>query len=159
MSRLPGLGPRGEGWVLLQVVLLGVVGLAGPLADGAWSGPVAVATAVCGLVLILAGSMLAGRGLRDLGPNLTAVPRPRDGAHLVDSGLYGHVRHPIYGGLVLGALGWSLLWASPLALALSAVLALFFDLKARREEAWLASAYAEYRAYAERTRRFIPGLY
>ena len=68
------------------------------------------------------------------------------------------MRHPVYGGVLLLALGWSLAEA-PLALVPTALLALVFDLKSRREEVWLRERYPEYAAYAERTRsRFIPRL-
>ena len=159
MAELPSLGPRGEGWVVLQIVLLAVVIIAGLASDGAWTGPLASLTSPLGLALLLAGGLLAGRGILDLGRNLTPVPRPREDARLVDTGAYALVRHPLYGGLVLGALGWSLLVASPLSLLLVAVLAIVLDLKSRREEAWLRERYPGYPAYAARTRRLIPWLY
>ena len=159
MPELPSLGPRGEGWVVLQIVLLAVVIIAGLASDGAWTGPLASLTSPLGLALLLAGGLLAGRGILDLGRNLTPVPRPREDARLVDTGAYALVRHPLYGGLVLGALGWSLLVASPLSLLLVAVLAIVLDLKSRREEAWLRERYPGYLAYMARTRRLIPWLY
>ena len=159
MPELPSLGPRGEGWVVLQIVLLAVVIIAGLASDGAWTGPLASLTSPLGLALLLAGGLLAGRGILDLGRNLTPVPRPREDARLVDTGAYALVRHPLYGGLVLGALGWSLLVASPLSLLLVAVLAIVLDLKSRREEAWLRERYPGYPAYMARTRRLIPWLY
>jgi protein-S-isoprenylcysteine O-methyltransferase Ste14 len=39
------------------------------------------------------------------------------------------------------------------------VLLLFFDLKRRREEAWLEARFADYAAYRARTRRLIPWVY
>jgi len=159
MPELPSLGPRGEGWVVLQIVLLAVVIIAGLASDGAWTGPLASLTSPLGLALLLAGGLLAGRGILDLGRNLTPVPRPREDARLVDTGAYALVRHPLYGGLALGALGWSLLVASPLSLLLVAVLAIVLDLKSRREEAWLRERYPGYLAYMARTRRLIPWLY
>ncbi len=41
----------------------------------------------------------------------------------------------------------------------SLVLAVVLDLKARREEAWLADRYPDYDAYRAATHRFVPGLY
>lgn len=158
-SRLPSLGPRGEGWVAIQVVLFLAIVAAGLLAGGAWSDTAAVAGAVGGLALVAAGGFLAVRGVLDLGRSLTPLPRPRDDATLVDTGAYAWCRHPIYGGLVLAALGWGLLTASPLALLLGLVLLGFFDLKSRREERWLVERYPDYPAYRARTRRLIPGLY
>ncbi|MFN8620720.1 MAG: methyltransferase [Chloroflexota bacterium] len=158
-SRLPSLGPRGEGWVAIQVVLFGAILIAGLAAGGAWGGMVASASAGIGLVLILAGGALAVRGILDLGSGLTPLPRPKDGATLVDRGAYGLCRHPIYGGLVIAAAGWGLLTASPLAVVLALVLLGFFDLKSRREERWLEERYPDYPAYRARTRRILPFLY
>ncbi|MGD8487272.1 MAG: isoprenylcysteine carboxylmethyltransferase family protein [Chloroflexota bacterium] len=159
MTSLPSLGPRGEGWVILQFLLLPLVALSGLVGGGAWSGPLATLGALVGLALMAAGALLVGRGLLDLGRNLTPVPDPRDDAQLVDSGAYGTVRHPIYGGIIATAFGWALASASPPALLLAATLALFFELKSRREEAWLSERYADYAAYRAQTRRFFPGLY
>lgn len=157
-SRLPTLGPRGEGWVALQGVILVTLAVAGMLGP-AWDGQVRVVTTVVGGALMLAGGGLAGRGLLDLRDNLTALPHPRDGATLVDRGAFSLVRHPIYGGLILGAFGWGLVTASPAALVLAGLLLGFFDLKSRREEAWLGDRFPAYAAYRARTRRLIPFLY
>jgi protein-S-isoprenylcysteine O-methyltransferase Ste14 len=159
VTRLPSLGPHGEGWVVLQIVLLTLLALAGLAVEPAWGGTAATIASLLGLGLLLAGIVLAARGLIDLGRNLTPVPRPRRDAQLVETGVYSLVRHPIYGGLILGGLGWGLLTASPLALLLAVALAGFFDLKSRREEAWLAAHYPGYATYAARTHRFVPYLY
>jgi len=144
---------------VLQLILLALVLSAGLAGAAAWDGPLAQLATACGGALLLTAGALIGRGFMDLGRNLTAVPRPRDDARLVETGIYALVRHPLYGGLVTGALGWSLLMASPPALLLTAGLAVFFDLKARREEAWLRERYAGYASYMARTRRLIPWLY
>lgn len=39
------------------------------------------------------------------------------------------------------------------------VLVVFFELKTRREERFLAATYPGYAAYAQRTGKFIPGLH
>jgi len=144
---------------VLQFVLLALVAAAGLVAGDAWGGSLAAMTSISGLVLMAGGALLAGAGLLRLGPNLTPVPRPRDGAQLVESGVYAAVRHPIYGGIIVAAVGWGLAAASPLTLLLAAVLAGFFELKSRREEAWLAGHYPGYVEYMAHTRRFLPRLY
>jgi protein-S-isoprenylcysteine O-methyltransferase Ste14 len=89
----------------------------------------------------------------------TVFPRPREQSDLAQRGVYRVVRHPIYGAILLIALGWSLALA-PLGLIPTALLAVVFDLKARLEEAWLAERHPKYAAYRERTpRRFVPGVY
>ena len=155
MTRLPSLGPRGEGWVVIQAILLAAVAIAG-VAGPAWSGWGRVVTTVAGLMLVAGGACLAIRGTRDLRGALTPLPHPRPDAELVETGAYAWVRHPIYGGLVLGSFGWGLLTASLAALACAAVMEGFFELKSRREEAWLDQRFPAYAAYRARTRRLIP---
>jgi protein-S-isoprenylcysteine O-methyltransferase Ste14 len=158
MSRLPALGPRGEGWVVIQFLLLGLVVLAG-VAGPTYAGPLSAAARVAGLALVAAGLVLAARGLLDLRDALTPRPHPRHGAELVDTGSYRLVRHPIYGGIVLAATGYALVVGSPLALAGAAILLGFFRLKSGREEGWLRERYPAYQAYAARTKRMIPWVY
>lgn len=157
-SPLPELGRRGEGWFLIQVVLLGVVAVAGGLGPD-WSGTARAVGVALGVVLIGAGGLLAVRGILDLRQSLTPFPKPVDGALLVDAGAYRLVRHPIYGGLILGAFGWGLVSASIPALVGAVALALFLRLKSGREEVWLADRFEAYDAYRARTRRFVPWLY
>ena len=157
-ERLPNLGPRGEGWFVLQLLIFAAIALSGALGP-AWSGPGRVAGVAAGAVLIAAGLVLSTRGVLDLRENLTPFPRPLPGARLVESGAYRLARHPIYGGLIMGALGWGLLTASPLTLIGALVLTGFFDLKSRREEVWLSEQFSGYSAYRARTRRLLPWVY
>jgi protein-S-isoprenylcysteine O-methyltransferase Ste14 len=157
MTRLPSLGPRGEGWVAIQGILLAATAVAGQFGPS-WADGTRVATSIGGAVLIAGGVMLAIKGTRDLRGALTPLPYPRADAELVETGVYALVRHPIYGGLVLMATGWSLLTASPAALVASALLLGFFELKSRREEAWLEQRFTGYAAYRARTRRLIPWI-
>jgi protein-S-isoprenylcysteine O-methyltransferase Ste14 len=156
--RLPDLGRRGEGWFLLQLVFFGAIAVSG-FTGPAWSGWLLAAGIALGGVLVSCGGILALRGVLDLRENLTPFPKPLDNAQLVETGAYRLVRHPIYGGLILGALGWGLVRAAPLALLGAVALAVFFDLKSRREEIWLTERYREYPAYRNRTRRLLPWIY
>ena len=159
MSGLPSLGPRGEGWVAIQVGLLLAVAAAGVWFGPDWSGALHLGGIVAGLAALASGAILVVRGSLDLRGALTPLPHPRDGATLVESGVYGLARHPIYGGLILAALGWSWIQASLPALVASLVLTGFFVLKSTREEAWLLERFAGYADYRRRTRRFIPWIY
>jgi protein-S-isoprenylcysteine O-methyltransferase Ste14 len=156
--RLPDLGRRGGGWVILQLVLLvaiGAAGFTGPL----WSGPARKTGAIAGAALMASGIGLLFGGIVGLRRQLTPYPRPVADGQLIEDGAFGLVRHPMYGGGVLAAIGWGLAMASPLALAGAAGLGAFADLKSRREEAWLGEQFAGYAAYRRRTRRLIPWLY
>jgi len=133
------------------IVVLGVVGFA-------WPDAVSRALTLAGLLLGICGLVLFVSGISVLGSSLTPFPRPAEAATFREAGVYGRVRHPIYGGVLLLALGWSLA-LSPLALCATALLWLLLELKSRHEESMLVARYPEYRAYRERVRpRFVPGL-
>jgi protein-S-isoprenylcysteine O-methyltransferase Ste14 len=130
------------------------------LAGRSWSGGYAVAAYAAGGTLLALGLLLFAAGGLRLGASLTPLPVPRSGATLKDSGPYTLVRHPIYGGGILIALGWAIVFATIAGLVLTLALAVLLDLKSRREELWLAEHYDGYEAYRQRTpRRFLPFLY
>ena len=154
-SRLPALGRKGGGWVAIQMALL-VAAVASGLAGTAWPHSASPWLAAAGAIVALAGAGLMIGGGAGLGRQLTPFPRPIDDGALRQDGVYGLVRHPMYGGALFLMLGWALL-SSPLALVPMAVAALFLDAKRRREEAWLSEAYAGYADYRRKVRRqFIP---
>jgi protein-S-isoprenylcysteine O-methyltransferase Ste14 len=161
MSRLPSLGPRGEGWVVIQFILFAAIFAVGLQAGPPPPGLEGSVAEIVGVGLVAAGGLLAAAGLLGLqsGDALTALPHPRSEAELVESGAYSLVRHPIYGGLVIGAIGWGIVRASLPTVILAAVLLAFFSLKASREEAWLADRYPGYEAYRRRTRRILPWIF
>jgi protein-S-isoprenylcysteine O-methyltransferase Ste14 len=157
-SRLPEFGPRGEGWLALQL-LLGAAIVGCGFVGVYWPRRVESFFGVLGLLIAGAGALLALLGILSLGSSFTPLPRPRDRARLRQAGIFRRVRHPVYGGAILVGLGWSLAEA-PLGLAPTVLLAVLFDLKARREEVWLSERFPEYVAYRARTpRRFVPWLY
>jgi protein-S-isoprenylcysteine O-methyltransferase Ste14 len=160
-SRLPSLGPNGEGWVALQAILLiGLVVAGSPdLLASAWAAPWLLVGRVGGGLLIAGGLGFAALGILGLRENLTANPRPRQGGRLIDTGVYGIVRHPIYTGIIVAAFGWGCLASSVAALLVAALLGVFFDTKARREEAWLRVAYPDYDDYRRRVHKLVPLLY
>ncbi len=161
MTRLPNLGPRGEGWVAAQFALFALIALAGIVRAGDWSGVASGLATLGGLGLVAAGGAIAVAATLALrrAAAFTALPRPREDGALVETGVYRLVRHPIYGGLVLVAAGWALARASIAALLATAALIVLFALKAVREEAWLAERHPGYADYRRRTRRFVPWLF
>jgi protein-S-isoprenylcysteine O-methyltransferase Ste14 len=157
-QRIPALGSRGEGWVAIQAVLFVAIAACG-FVGVYWPGSVESFLTVVGILLVVAGVVVALTAALTLGRSFTHFPRPRESGRLHQGGIYRLARHPVYGGVLLVALGWSLADA-PLALVPTALLALVFDLKSRREEIWLRERFSEYAAYAERTRsRFVPFVY
>jgi protein-S-isoprenylcysteine O-methyltransferase Ste14 len=156
---LPELGRRGEGWVIAQVVLMLAILLSALVGLG-WPDSLELAASVVGGVLLAAGGLLVVVGALQLGSSLTPLPAPRSGQPVRERGLYARVRHPMYGGGIVFALGWSTVFASVVGVALTVLAAVFLELKARREEQWLVERLPGYADYRRRVRRkFIPFLY
>jgi protein-S-isoprenylcysteine O-methyltransferase Ste14 len=154
-------GTRGEWYVVVQFGLFALVAFGPQTLPGVpgWGPTAALVGSVVGFALMVAGGVLAVAGLLRLGPNLTALPYPKDCAELVEIGAYSIVRHPIYSGLILGAVGYGLWVHGGLTLLWALVLFAFFDVKSRREERWLAEKFAGYAEYRTRVKKLIPWVY
>ena len=142
------------GLVAVQILLLAVLFL---LPHGApWSRfavivVVSLALDALGLILMLAGAL-------ELGPAFTASPIPREHAPLATHGVYGFIRNPIYSGLLALGLGLTLFGASIWHIVVWTALAVLLAAKARWEERMLTAAHPDYRDYATRVGRFVPGV-
>jgi protein-S-isoprenylcysteine O-methyltransferase Ste14 len=123
--------------------------------------PLIPALAYLGIAAELASLWLFYRSHRDLGHNWSVSLDLRERHTLVTTGVYALVRHPMYAGFWLMALGQALLlpnWvAGPAGLVGFGVL--FFG-RVAREEAMMMKAFGdEYQAYMRRTARVVPWLY
>jgi protein-S-isoprenylcysteine O-methyltransferase Ste14 len=80
------------------------------------------------------------------------------GHHVVDTGPYALVRHPIYTGIIAAAFAVFLLKGTLIALAGVAVMTLGFYIKARLEERFLRQELGpeDYDAYRARTPMLVP---
>jgi protein-S-isoprenylcysteine O-methyltransferase Ste14 len=80
------------------------------------------------------------------------------GHHVVDTGPYRLVRHPIYSGLILAAFTTAIEKGTSFALLGVATTTLAFYTKARREERFLRDELGEdaYDAYARKTAMLVP---
>jgi len=162
MSKQPWWkGAKGEWYVVVQFLLLGLTVFGPATLPGwsAWSGGWRIITMVGGLVVGGIGGLFIMSGLFSLGSNLTAVPRPKEDAFMVVHGAYRFVRHPIYSGIVLGAFGLGFLRGGWLGLLYALILFIFFDIKSRREEAWLREKYVDYADYQQRVPKLVPFVY
>jgi len=143
---------QGRYWVGAQLVWLATIAF-GLVYDGSLPGSGLDPIRVSGGVLALIGAMVSLLGARSLGRALTILPEPVRDASLVETGVYAHARHPIYGGVFLVMLGVSVLLSSRAGTVLSVGLALFFWAKSTYEERQLRIAYPGYSSYRRRVRR------
>lgn len=93
-----------------------------------------------------------------LNKNLTPFPTPVESGTLIQSGLYKYIRHPIYSGIILAALGVGVYLGSTWKLSIGVALWVLFYFKSRYEETLLLRQYPDYEAYRKRTSRFFPFL-
>jgi protein-S-isoprenylcysteine O-methyltransferase Ste14 len=84
----------------------------------------------------------------------------KEGHHVVDTGPYALVRHPIYSGLILALLATAAAQATANGLAGAALLSFGFWLKARAEEQFLTAELGAdaYGAYRRRVPMLVPSL-
>ena len=129
--RVPLLGPRGEGWVAIQVVLLAIVAVL--VASAVLAGP--HRDVVFALPVVAAGALLFAWSAWALGGALTPFPRPKRGVRPTRRGPYAYARHPMYAAVILICAGLSML--APLAWIPTAALAVVLGMKARLEDAFL----------------------
>jgi protein-S-isoprenylcysteine O-methyltransferase Ste14 len=122
------------------------------LPRGAWWFWIGAATTAGGLLF----SVWARR---HLGANWSQAVTVKEGHELITSGPYALVRHPIY------TAGCVFVWAGALAhlslssAALSLVILAGALTRMRLEERSLLQRYPEYRDYAARTSRMVPGIF
>jgi protein-S-isoprenylcysteine O-methyltransferase Ste14 len=132
--------------------------LAAPL-EWWWRGRPSAWSQVAGAALFLAGVLGYRAAGGALGEQLSPLLAPREPARLIDRGLYGRLRHPMYLAELTMAAGAPWMLAAPttavLALAFAAVLVRRMAL----EERVLRARLPEYVAYAARTYRLIPYVY
>lgn len=146
------LGNRGEGYFVVQVILIVLVLFPPRAAQDALT--------TLGFVSFLGGAGFLTWAVTDLGDSLSPLPKPRSDAQLVTDGAYEYVRHPMYSGLILSCLGLGICTSSAIRIVLSLCLFLLLDMKGDAEEAFLLEKYGErYTAYQKAVKKLIPYLY
>lgn len=111
---------------------------------------------VCLFGLGVAAYRIAGTSL---GEALSPLIEPRPGVMLVTDGAYRYLRHPMYVGQALIAVGAPLLLGCRWMLGLSAAALLVIAWRITLEEAALARTFPEYSRYAAKTKRIVPFVY
>lgn len=106
--------------------------------------------------LLAVGTGWALWSLRYLGRNLSVFAQARG---LAERGPYRWVRHPLYTGEIVSALGLALVAGTPAAAVSWAVLCLLQGYRAVSEEQVLLRALPGYPGYRSRTAALLPGLF
>ena len=113
-----------------------------------------------GCIVAIAFIVLFHRSHRDVGRNWSVSLQMREDHQLVTSGLFAHIRHPMYAAFFLWGIAQALLLPNavygPAGLA---SVALLYALRIGREEAMLRDHFGEaYTVYSARVPRLVPKL-
>lgn len=130
--------------------------LTGPLSVS-WAGSTGLQ--VAGILLITFGGALAGWAFRSLGRYTTVELRISPDHTVIQGGPYARIRHPMYTAAILLGAGIALAFLSWVVGVLVLVIAVLARYRALTEERMFLSSPSvgsEYRAYAQRTGRFLP---
>jgi protein-S-isoprenylcysteine O-methyltransferase Ste14 len=142
------------------VLMLGVVAYLIKPASMTWSSlPLPTGLRWTGVGICAMADGLLIWAFRHLGRNLTDTVVTRREHTLVIDGPYRWVRHPFYGSVVLFVLGMSLIAANWFLLVTGGLVIGLLIIRTRTEEEKLLGRFGDsYRAYMERTGRFVPKI-
>lgn len=155
--------PTGAGLFTLATALTGFSLLGSSWFANSWlaarllpaSGPLELT----GLIITIAGCMFAIWARVALGGNWSGQATVKEGHKLVTSGPYALTRHPIYTGLVAGAIGTAVAVGELRCIFGMVLLALAFIVKMSQEEKLMTETFpVEYPRYRRRVKALIPGV-
>jgi protein-S-isoprenylcysteine O-methyltransferase Ste14 len=113
-----------------------------------------------GVALFTAGGVLRLWPVFVLGDRFSGLVAIQPNHTLVTDGIYRRIRNPSYLGLLLGALGWSLVFRSWAGVLLTALMLPPLAVRMSSEERLLQGQFgADYETYRARTARLLPGVY
>jgi protein-S-isoprenylcysteine O-methyltransferase Ste14 len=118
------------------------------------------ATGAIGLLITLLGVAIAIWARVTLGANWSGSVTLKEGHTLVRRGPYALVRHPIYTGFLLGALGVAIITGELRGLVGTAIVFVGFSLKYRTEESFMLENFGEqYVEYQREVKAIIPWVF
>jgi protein-S-isoprenylcysteine O-methyltransferase Ste14 len=159
---ISGTPAEGGWWGGVLFVVAMVLGLAGPLlavTEVVTADPPFGVQAV-GLAVALVGFAATLAAQTGMGASWRIGVDPGERTELVTTGVFAHVRNPIFTAMVLAQLGVVLMvptWVSAAALV-ALVAAVQLQVRAVEEPYLRAVHGAAYEAYAARAGRFVPGV-
>ena len=124
-----------------------------PLLHGA---PAGASQRNAGYLLVAAGTCWAVWSVWFLGRSISVIAQARE---VVDQGPYRLLRHPLYVGELVSALGVAIVAGTVWAFCAWAVLCLLQAYRALREEQVLLAVLPGYRSYRARTAALLPGVF
>ena len=94
-----------------------------------------------GILIIIISLIIMLVSIKDLGRNLSPLPRPINNSNLVSTGIYRFTRHPMYYSLIFISIGVFIIKLSIYYLILTISLALLIKFKIALEEKYLMNKF------------------
>ncbi len=111
---------------------------------------------IAGDIVVIAGLVLMAAAFVSLREVIQVQPEPKAGGHLVTSGVYRRLRHPIYTGIVLILIGLFVREPGAFVAVAAVVIVVFLVVKSRFEERLLRERYPDYAEYMKRSWGVLP---
>ena len=105
-----------------------------------------------GILIIIIAFIIMLVAIRDLGRNLSPLPRPKNNSNLVTKGIYRFTRHPMYYSLIFVSFGVFIIKLSIYYLFLSTSLVLIIKFKISLEEQYLNNKFKNYFIYKNKVK-------
>ncbi len=163
--RMPGTGgeSRSDVAILIGIKLCFLALMVVPALDlrFGWTSRLPLWSEVCGGILLLGGSFPFFRAFADntFASQLVRIQSER-GQHVIDTGVYGIVRHPMYIGASLAFVGGALLLGSVWGLLAALALVGLLVVRIFGEEKLLARDLKGYKEYRQKVRyRLVPHVW
>ena len=112
-----------------------------------------------GLVVTLAGMAVFVAGRQSLGRNWSQTVSAKEGHELVESGPYRYIRHPMYSGGIVAAIGCVLVAGGAFVFLLVFLVPVFLSRVVAEDRLMARQFPTEYPGYARRTKALIPFLW
>jgi protein-S-isoprenylcysteine O-methyltransferase Ste14 len=146
--------------IFLQMLGFAATGFGPVRATLAATGAPALAEAAAVAALMAGSVLLFGSAARTMGANWSLIARTRADHQLVTSGVFAHLRHPIYTAMALSLIALAIALGHEAHLLVGAPLfAVGTWIRVREEEKLLRGQFGDaYDRYAASVKRFLPGL-
>jgi protein-S-isoprenylcysteine O-methyltransferase len=156
--------PPGPRLFHMTLIFAGFFLLGSPRLHSGWLGvvllPHSQATDVTGLILTLAGCLLAIWARITLGSNWSGRATVKANHELIVTGPYSIARHPIYTGLLVAAIGTGIAVGEVRCILGFVLIVLAFLIKISQEERLMLETFPQaYPAYRQRVKALIPGVF
>lgn len=145
--------------LVMVAVVLAIAVVGGATVRSELNTPPGMVMSTIGAILVLLGVSLAIWARVHLGRNWSSHPSLKVGHELITSGPYALVRHPIYTGVIVSALG-SALVTSAWWLVILLFLVILFVRRIYIEEATMTAQFPDkYPEYKKRTWALVPWVW